>query len=79
MAADRRQQLERDRARGGGARVRHQDAELVAAEAGNDVGLAHPARDHRGHAADQLVALGVAERVVDVLEAVDVEQDHRPL
>jgi hypothetical protein len=54
------------------------DDELVATEPGHDVlGLA----DHLGEALrdddEQLVAGMVTQRVVDVLEAVEVEEDHR--
>src|ERR671938_471588 len=49
---------------------------IVAAEAGDRVvraqGGLQPARDRL----QQLVAAGVAERVVDHLEAVDVEEEH---
>ena len=57
--------------------LRHQDRELVAGEAGDDVGGAHPFAHHRGDLADQVVAGVVAERVVDPLEAVDVDDHHR--
>ena len=43
----------------------------------SDVGLAQPPAQQRGDAADQLVAGRVAERVVDVLEVVEVEHQHR--
>ena len=57
-----------------GAAVGQQDGELVAAEAGDRGAVAHALAQRVGHLADQLVAGAVAERVVDVLEAVDVEQ-----
>ena len=57
--------------------VLEQHGELVAAEARRDVGAAdavvEPARELDEH----LVAGGVAERVVDGLEVVEVEEDHR--
>ena len=57
--------------------VLEQDRELVAAEARGHVGAARarvqPARELDQH----LVAGGVAERVVDRLEVVEVEEDHR--
>ena len=59
--------------------LRHQDRELVAGEAGDDVGGAHPFAHHLGDLADQVVAGVVAERVVDRLEAVDVDDHHRAL
>ena len=56
--------------------VRQHDRELVAAEPGDDVlrahGVAQPARDGD----EQRVADGVAERVVDDLEVVDVDEQH---
>ena len=51
-----------------------QDGELVAAEAGHGVLWADRALDARRHLAEDLVAGGVAEAVVDALEAVDVEE-----
>ena len=51
-----------------------QDRELVAAEAGHGVRLAHDVAQPVGDLDEQLVAAGVAEGVVDLLEAVDVEQ-----
>ena len=50
--------------------------ELVAAEAREQVGLAQRRRQRAGHALQQLVADPVAERVVDVLEAVEVDEQH---
>ena len=50
-----------------------QHRELVAAEAGEHVGLAQAAAQQLGDAAQELVAGAVAERVVDVLEVVEVE------
>ena len=56
--------------------AREQDAELVAAEAGDGVGLAQrvpqPARD----LLEQQVAHVMAERVVDLLEVVEVHDHH---
>ena len=49
------------------------DRELVAADARDRVGLAHAGLQALGAALDQQVAGGVAERVVDVLEAVEIE------
>ena len=54
--------------------VGQQDGELVAAEARDHVALAQAAAQRVGHLADQRVAGAVPERVVDVLEVVDVEQ-----
>ena len=46
---------------------------LVAAQPGDEILLAHGGAQPVGQAADQLVAGMVAERVVNVLEAVDVD------
>ena len=66
----------RRRPRPGFGDVLEQHGELVAAEARGDVGAAdgvvEPARELDEH----LVARGVAERVVDGLEVVEVEEDH---
>ena len=50
------------------------DGELVAAHAGDGVGLAHQRAQPIGHQLQQLVAGRMAQRVVDVLEVVEVEQ-----
>ena len=58
----------------------HEQRELVAAEARHRVALADVLLDPLGHLAQQLVADRVAERVVDDLEAVEVEEeDGQPL
>ena len=51
--------------------------ELVAAEARDDVGRAHRGAQPVGHRHEQAVAGRVAEAVVDHLEAVEVEEQHR--
>ena len=56
------------------AHVGQQDRELVAAEARDDVVVPQRAAQPLGDLLEQLVAAVVAERVVDVLEPVDVEQ-----
>jgi hypothetical protein len=53
-----------------------QHAELVAAEAGRGVGRAQAALEAPGRGHQQLVAGGVAEAVVDVLEVVQVDEQH---
>ena len=53
-----------------------QHDELVAAEPRDGVGLAHRALDARGRLDEELVADGVAERVVHRLEAVEVDEEH---
>jgi hypothetical protein len=56
------------------ATFRDQDGELVAAEPGEDVAGAQPGLEPRPHLPQQLVAGVVPEAVVDLLEAVEVEQ-----
>ena len=51
--------------------------ELVAAEARDRVSGAQRLLDPGGHGGEQLVAGGVAEAVVDELELVEVEEEHR--
>jgi hypothetical protein len=53
------------------------DAELVTAEAGDRVAGAQALDQPRGEHAQELVAGTVAERVVDELEAVEVDEQHR--
>ena len=69
--------------RGHGAEFRHgclearqHDGELVAAEAGDDVLRAHGMPQPPGDGDEQRVADGVAERVVDDLEVVHVDEHH---
>jgi hypothetical protein len=57
--------------------ARQQHRELVAAEARDQVAAARALEQHRGHAHQQRVAGGVALRVVDLLEVVEVDEDHR--
>jgi hypothetical protein len=54
-----------------------QHGELVAAEAGDDVAGTQHAAQPLGHAAEQPVAGAVAQRVVDHLEVVEVDEQHR--
>ncbi len=60
-----------------GARVRagrvEQDDELVAADPAGRVGLPDDARQSGADDLQELIARGVAEKVVDLLEAVDVD------
>ncbi len=51
--------------------------ELVAAETPERVGVAHDAVEPRGDRLQQLVAGAVAERVVDALEVVEVDEQRR--
>ena len=57
--------------------VGQQHGELVAAEARERVAGAQPLAQQRRDATDELVAGVVAERVVDVLEVVEVEHEQR--
>ena len=52
------------------------DGELVAADARDQVVLAEAGRQPGGHRLQQLVADGMAERIVDALELVEVEVEH---
>src|SRR5215213_1806953 len=51
-----------------------EDRELVTAEAGDGVLRTHHGAQPLGHLAQHLVARAVAERVVDALEAIEVEE-----
>ncbi len=54
-----------------------QDHELVAAEPGERLVPAQRVADALGDRDQQLVTLAVAEAVVDHLEAIEVEEQHR--
>ena len=54
-----------------------QQAELVAAEAGDGVALPQQALEALGERGQQPVAVLVPQRVVDLLEVVEVEEDER--
>ena len=56
------------------AAVPQHDGELVAPQPGAGVGGAGAAAQHRGHRAEDPVALGVPPRVVERLEVVEVEE-----
>ena len=56
--------------------ARQHDRELVAAQPGDDVLRAHGMPQPAGDGDEQRVADGVAERVVDDLEVVDVDEQH---
>ena len=58
-------------------RARQQHRELVAAQPRHGVDLAQRPLQPRTDLGQQQVADVMAERVVDVLEAVEVEQQHR--
>ena len=55
------------------------DGEFVAAEPGRHIGLAEATAQALGDALEQLIADRMAERVVDALELVDVDIEHRQL
>ena len=57
----------------------HQDGELVAAEPRHHLGVVELGRDDAGDGLQHRVSGGVAEQVVDLLEAVEVEAEHREL
>src|SRR5205085_1367456 len=54
--------------------VLEEDGELVAAEAGQGVGLPGAGAEPLGHADEELVSGAVAEAVVDGLEVVEVQE-----
>ena len=56
---------------------REEDGELVAAEPRDGAGRADGALQPERHLAQEVVALGVAERLVDLLELVEVEDEDR--
>ena len=60
-----------------GAALGHEHGELVAAQPGEHVGLAHAGAQGLGHARDEVVPRRVPERVVDGLEVVEVEHEQR--
>src|SRR5689334_16467617 len=53
--------------------------ELVAAEAGDEILRTQHLAQPLGNRAEQLVAAGMAERVVDLLELVEVDEQQRRL
>ncbi len=55
------------------------DGEFVAAEPRHEIGLAHASAEADRDGLEQLVADHVSERVVDALELVDVDIEHRKL
>ena len=55
--------------------VGKEHGELVAGQPGQHVRLAQPRAERAGDTSKQVIARVVAERVVDVLEAVDVEHE----
>ncbi|GAO22120.1 hypothetical protein ALISP_1940 [Alicycliphilus sp. B1] len=59
-----------------GVRARQQQHELVAAQARHGVALAHGALQAPGDLHQQGIAHAVAQRIVDMLEVVQVEEHH---
>ena len=55
------------------------DGELVAAEPGDEIAGPDAFLEARGHRFEQLVADHVSERIVDALELVDVDIEHRQM
>jgi len=51
--------------------------ELVASKARNEIVAAHDMRKPERHIADEFVTDRMAERVVDVLEVIEVDVEHR--
>ena len=70
-------QAPRDLHRTGSVGVGHQDGELVAADAEGAIGVARHLADQAAHLAQQVVAGGMAVRLVDHLEIVEVDQQQR--
>ena len=62
-----------------GGAGREQDGELVAADAGHELGVGHAGLQPRADLAQEPVAGLVAERVVELLEVVEVDQQQREL
>ena len=60
-------------------RAAQHDQKLIAAHAGHRVLLAHALLQPFRHHLQQLVAKGVTQRVIDVLESVQIEKQHRQL
>ncbi len=71
------QQLLGDAEGTGAVAAVEQDREFVASDPGQRVGLADGAGQQESRPDEELVAGGVAERVVDELEAVEVEEEDR--
>ena len=59
--------------------LRREHAELIASHARDGVLVAYGARDGTRHVAQEIVAGGVTEAVVELLEAVEVEHQHAEL
>ena len=55
--------------------VGHDDDELIAAETGDGIHFAHGGEQTLGDGAEQRIAVGVAEGVVDALKVIDVNHE----
>ena len=75
LAVDHTPQLAQEALDIGGAA--EDQAELVAPEARDGIAGSHGARQPAGKLDEQLVAAVVAERIVDLLEAIEVDDRHR--
>ena len=53
-----------------------QNGELVTAKAGDVIALAHELPEASGRFDEQLVAGGMAQRVIDLLESVEIDKEH---
>jgi hypothetical protein len=62
-----------------GSLVSCRDDELVAADAGNRVARAHTPEQALRHLLQKRIAYGMAERIVDRLEAIEIEAQKRDL
>jgi hypothetical protein len=60
-----------------GVDVFQQDRELVAAQTGHGIGRADAGPEPFRDQTQQLVTCGVPEAVVDILEPVEVDEQHR--
>lgn len=57
--------------------AREEKGELVSGFAGHRIALAHGRSQALSNSLQELVACGVAQSVVDLLEAIEVDEDHR--
>ena len=59
-------------------RVGNEDGEFIPAEARNHVGVPHPAAQQTSEAHEELVAGPMAQSIVQELEFVEIDKQHRP-
>ena len=76
MARNERTQALAGRDRAFRASLRQHEGELVAAAAGNGVGLPQAVAEQRGHLDEHTAAAQVTMFVVDLLETVEVDDEH---